>query len=90
MKNERIIDEGDIVRPDVEVLGDTFYQTENDGFVYVHHPRWSICGMGPTLTDAVKDTIKEAHIARQHFCAIPVSGLTADAVEFRQWLEARP
>jgi len=85
----RIIDEGDIVRPDVEVLGDMFYQTENEGYVYVHHPRWSLCGMGKTLTGAVCDVINQVNDAKRVYCTTPINELTADAVEFRQWLSSR-
>jgi hypothetical protein len=43
-----------------EVAGEPFYVEMEDGFFYIRHERWSLVGMGKTLSEAERDLLSEA------------------------------
>ena len=47
------------------VAGEPFYVEVEDGFYYIRHERWSLVGMGRTLSEAEQDLLSEASDLRE-------------------------
>jgi hypothetical protein len=67
----------DAVRSPFEVAGEPFYVEVADGFYYIRHNRWSLVGMGKTLTEAERDLLDEAADLREVLAS--TSSLPMDA-----------
>lgn len=58
---------------------------ENGEFI-ISHPKWSLIGCGNTLYDATIDMFSEAKNILHNYLETPLSNLTIDAIQFREFL----
>ncbi|MFL5541386.1 MAG: hypothetical protein ACJ8J0_20530 [Longimicrobiaceae bacterium] len=65
------------VRSPFEVADEAFYVEVEDSFYYIRHNRWSLVGMGKTLTEAKRDLLAEAADLRKVLAS--TSSLPMDA-----------
>lgn len=71
----------------IQLLGDEFNCYDEGGWVSIYlRSNPSLCGNGRTFQEAYGDVIKNFTEAKKHFNDTPISHLSVDAVEFRDWL----
>jgi hypothetical protein len=70
----------------LNVRGEPFDIVLENGEIYLKHSRWSIFGSGKLLFDAELDLLAEAREVLPLFAAMDPTGMSGDALEFREFL----
>jgi hypothetical protein len=77
----------DEVWPQVELCGELFnIEKTDDDFFIVYHPKWSISGMGETLSKAELNLYKEVNIAAEVYLKESVSKMNYEANKMRDFI----
>lgn len=74
------------VRLEYEILGEPFRLDFEQGSIIIHHPIWSLVGMGATLLDAEKDLLAEARELAEVLLRVRPTELDVNALQLRDFL----
>lgn len=72
----------------VVVSGERFKVEQEDGFVYLVHPRWSLVGAGDTYVDAVRDLMAEGRALAEVMALDDPTLLTPEARSMWEYVRA--
>ena len=70
----------------MHLAGETFIVEESEGWVYIYHPKWSLCGCGLSREEALRDLRREMLEARELLLA-STPQLSEEARAMLTWLE---
>lgn len=81
-----IVPSTDKISKSIEINGVEFIINLEEGEFIITHPKWSLIGSGNTLYEATNDIFNEAKKILPNYIDTPLSNLTTEAIQFREFL----
>lgn len=75
-----------IIEKQIDIKGVNFKIEFEDGEIILSHNKWSLIGSGVTLYDAICDLLSEANNILKNYLELPISKMTFEAIQFREFL----
>jgi len=81
-----IVPSTDNICKTIEINEVEFLINFEEGEYIISHYKWSLIGVGSTLYDATIDLFSEAKNILPNYIEVPLSNLTSEAIQFREFL----
>lgn len=75
-----------IIKRTLQIKNVTFDLSFEDNQFMISHPKWSLMGSGATFALAYLDLLENSKIFLEGYLNSPITDLTFDAIEFRDFL----